>query len=103
MKLITLFLTCANQTEATRISKALLDKKLIACAKQTSVSSLFYWQGDTDKADEVLLILESSEEKFNQIEQLVKKLHSYDTFVLTAYPIIKASAGVEKWVKESLE
>lgn len=40
--------------------------------------------------------------KFEQVEQEIRKLHSYETFVLCALEVKKASAGVEKWVQESL-
>jgi periplasmic divalent cation tolerance protein len=102
MKLITLFLTCANEEEAKHISKKLLDKKLAACVRTTDVKSDFWWKGQQEQDAEVLLIIESSEEKFDEIEAAVKAVHSYETFVLTAYPVVKSSAGAEEWVKETI-
>jgi len=103
MKLITLFLTCAHQQEAETIARDLLSKKLVACVKQTPVNSMFTWQHKIDSATEILLIMDSIEDKFSAIEQVVKKLHSYETFVLIAHPITHASAGVEAWIKSSLK
>lgn len=100
MNLITLFLTCANKAEADKISAKLLDDKLAACVRQVSVSSSFIWQGKPDYADEIQLIIESTDDKFDKIEAVVKQLHSYETPVLTAYSVARASAGVEGWVKE---
>lgn len=100
MNLITLFLTCANQPEAKKISKALLDKKLAACVKITDVKSDYLWQGQKQHGEEALLIIDSAAEKFDEIESTVKKLHSYDVFVLSAYPVARSSKGVEAWVKE---
>lgn len=102
MKLITLFLTCANQQEARKIADVLLDKKLAACVKATGVKSGFWWQGQREKANEVLLIIESAEDKFSEIEAAVRQLHSYETFALMAYPVLKSSKGVERWVRESI-
>lgn len=103
MKLITLFLTCADKAEADKISAKLLDEKLITCARQAPVTSSYWWKGRIERADETQLIMESAEDRFDQIEAVVKKLHSYETFMLTAYPVIKASRGVEHWVKEDLK
>jgi len=102
VKLITLFLTCANGEEARKISDRLLDEKLAVCVRQTEVISNFWWKGDKGQAEEIQLIIESTEEKFDAIESSVKELHSYETFVLTAYPVAKVSSGVQDWVKESL-
>lgn len=102
MNLITLFLTCANQAEADKIAAKLLDDKLIACVRQIQVSSDYWWKAKKEHSEEVQLIMESSEDKFESIEKAIGQLHSYETFVLTAYPISKASQGVEQWVKESV-
>ncbi|MGH7156752.1 MAG: divalent-cation tolerance protein CutA [Candidatus Saccharimonadales bacterium] len=102
MKLITLFLTCANRHEARKIGDALLDKKLAACVRGTGVKSGFWWKGQRERANEILLIVESTEDKYDQIETTIRKLHSYETFVLTAYPVVRVSQGVEEWVKEAL-
>ena len=103
MKLITLFLTCADKTEADKIAAKLLDEKLVACVKQTAIASDYLWQGQKQDGDETMLIIDSVEQKFDEIEAAVKEIHGYDTFVLTAYPVIKASAGVEQWIKEVID
>lgn len=103
MKPILIFLTCANEKEADTISKKLLEKKLVICIKKTKVSSSFLWKGATDYSKEVLLLMDSIEENFAQIEKEVRKIHSYETFVLIANPVIKASKGVKEWIREELE
>lgn len=102
MKMAIMFLPCADDSEAEKIGEALLDKKLIVCAKRTPVSSSFFWQGKTESDKEVLLILESIEENFEKIEEVVREIHSYKTFVLTSLPVTKYSTGVEKWLEEGL-
>lgn len=102
MNLITLFLTCANREEAQTISEALLDKKLAACVRLTDVNSLYWWQGKKEEVAEVQLIIESTEDKFDEIEVNVRQHHSYETFVLTAYPVLRASKDVEHWIKEAI-
>ena len=103
MKMVILFLPCANNNEAEKISQSLLEKHLIICAKKTPVSSAFFWKGKIDKAEEILLIMESIEENFEEIEKDVRKIHSYKTFVLSAVPVVKYSSGVESWLKEGLK
>jgi len=102
MNLITLFLTCADKQEADKISSKLLDGKLAVCVKQTDVESNFLWKGKKEQGKEILLIIDSTEEMFNDIEAVIKRIHSYDTFVLMAYPVAKASAGVREWVEQEL-
>lgn len=103
MKLVSLFLTCPNRVEADLIVKALFNEKLAACIKQSSVNSTFIWEEKIQSNEEVLLIIDTSLDKFSKVEKVVKRIHSYSTPVLLAYPVIESSAGIEKWMKESLE
>lgn len=103
MKKILIFLTCANEKEGDVISKALLEKRLVVCIKKSPVASSFLWKGKTNSSKEILLIMDSIDEKFENIEREVRKLHSYNTFVLIATPVIKASKGIEGWIREELK
>lgn len=103
MKIITIFLTCASEDEGDKITQALLKKKLATCIKKTKVASSFLWEGKIDKSEEVLLVMDSVEEKFSEIEIEVRKIHSYETFVLIAVPVVKISKGVKEWMKKELQ
>lgn len=102
MKINLLFLTCANEKEADRISKVLLEKKLVVCVKKTSVSSSFLWKGKIENSNEILLIMDSVVENFDKINVEVKKLHSYKTFVLTSILVNQTTKEVEDWANEEL-
>lgn len=97
-----LLLTCRDQREADSITEELLNSHLIACSKSAPVKSQFFWKGDIEKAEEVLLIMESDASKFEEIERVVKKIHSYEQFVLVGFPVTQMARGVEKWLKEGL-
>jgi len=97
-----LWLTCANRVEADTIAQTLLDKKLVVCIKQTSVDSDYLWEGAKEHNEEVLLVMDSRSEFFDQVEKEVAKLHSYETFVLIALPIVKISKAAETWVNKEI-
>lgn len=97
-----LTLTCANKTEADKVAGTLLVKHLVACVRQIPVKSKFHWQGKIENADEVMLVMESHLDLFEKVEAEVAKLHSYETFVLTAQPIEKISAKAAKWMSDEL-
>ncbi|MBW3568739.1 divalent-cation tolerance protein CutA [Candidatus Parcubacteria bacterium] len=97
-----LLLTCADSTEADKISKVLLGKKLVACVREFATKSQFIWKNEVENEDEVMLVMESREDLFDEIEKEVARVHSYDTPVLTATPVTKISKKAEKWLKKSL-
>jgi len=98
-----LWLTCANEKEASKIANTLLVKHLVACAKQLPLTADYHWQSKIEHSDEILLIMESREDLFDQTEAEVAKFHSYDTFVLEATPISKISKKAENWLKSELK
>lgn len=100
--MIILFLTCANAEEANTISAALLKNKLVACVRQSTVSSSYWWENKIQNDDEVLLMMESVEEKFDEINAKVNELHSYDQYVLTAVQVLRTTPGVEDWLKDTI-
>lgn len=102
MKFCYLYVTC-DAKEADGLADALLQKRLIVCAKKIPISATYWWKDKIENDDEVLLIMESAEEKFDAVEAELKKIHSYETFVLTAVPMIKVSSDAQKWLEENLE
>ena len=97
-----LLLTCADKKEADKIANKLLEKKLIVCVKKTPVSSSFLWKNKVESSKEVLLIMDSVIENFEEINSEVKKVHSYKTFVLTSFLVSQTTKDVENWVKKEL-
>ncbi len=102
MSYATYFLTCADNEEAKKIAEQLLSKRLVACAKYTSVASSYWWEGKIEHADEELLILESTAEKFDVIDAEVKKLHSYDQYVLTMQKVDRTNPPTLEWLNKEL-
>lgn len=100
---VELVLTCANQEEAETIAKALLEKKLIASAKFSPITSRFQWHDEIETNEEVLAMMESRRDDFMEVEEIVADLHSYTTFVLKSLPIDQISEGAALWLQESLE
>ena len=103
MRICILYLTCVSSEEADKISRILLEKKLIVCAKRFPVESSFLWEGKIDKAEEVLLIMDSIEENFERIKKEVAKIHSYKTFVLFSTPVNQTTDEVNHWMKKELK
>ena len=95
-----LVLTCADQKEADKIVTALLEKRLIACARQTPVSSRYWWKGKIESDNEVLILMESQEHLFDKIEAEVVKLHSYETPGLYMKPMKRVSKKAAQWLEE---
>ncbi|MFH2138958.1 MAG: divalent-cation tolerance protein CutA [Candidatus Omnitrophota bacterium] len=98
---IIVFVTASSAEEAGKLSKALIDHKLAACVNTAPVASVFTWQGKTEKAEEILMIIKTRADLFEKLETLVKKEHSYDVPEIIAIPIFAGSKDYLDWIDES--
>jgi len=100
---VVLLITTATVEEAQRISKVLLEQRKIACVNIVpKVSSLFWWQGKLDSAEESLLIVKTKASLLNEIVPLVKEIHSYDIPELIALPIIGGNQDYLEWIRKEV-
>jgi len=100
---VVIFVTTGSMEEAERIASELLNRKLVACANLLpGVTSLFWWQGELDRADEVLVVMKTRAERLDEVTALVNELHSYDVCEVIALPIVGGSKAYLDWVDESV-
>jgi periplasmic divalent cation tolerance protein len=97
-----LYLTCANEEEAKVVADALLSKRLVACASSIPVTSWFSWKSNIETNKEVLLIMKSRTDLFNEVEDCVQGLHSYETFVLEMTKLDGMSSKAVDWLEQTL-
>lgn len=77
--IITIYVTHANEDEAEKVTMHLLNKHLIACANFSPVRSTFWWKGKIETNEEIVTLLKTSEENFEQVKQEILSIHPYET------------------------
>ena len=89
--------TCPNKDTAEKIASLLLEKRLIACANQIpGIISHYWWEGKLEKSEEVLLLMKTCLEKFEELKFSVEASHPYEVPEIVAVPL---SAGNEKYLE----
>ncbi|MDR1207196.1 MAG: divalent-cation tolerance protein CutA [Rickettsiales bacterium] len=96
------YTTAANQKEADKITRALLESRLAACVQQTPINSQYWWKGKIEKSSEILLAIKTMWRpfRFTKIKKLIKENHSYEVPQIIAIPIIAGSKDYLGWIKE---
>lgn len=100
--MIILYITCKDEAEAERISRELVEKKLIACANYFPIKSLYRWKGELAGEKEVVLLAKSLERNFAAIQKEVRALHSYEVPCILKLNV-EANEEYENWVNEQLK
>ncbi len=101
---IVVFMTAADGEEAARLADMLVGAHLAACVQiMPKMESVYRWQGQIERASEVLLIAKTAASKFAELEREVRALHSYDTPEIVAIPIVAGSAAYLEWLFANTE
>lgn len=100
---IVVLITAVDKKQATKIARALVQRKLVACVNVIDrVASMFWWKGSVDKAVEVLLLAKSTRAKLPRITALVKSMHSYEVPEIIALPVVGGNRDYLDWIDESI-
>jgi periplasmic divalent cation tolerance protein len=102
-KLVVL-VACRSAKEAERIARALVQARLAACGNilQSPVRSIYRWKGKVESAKEFLLLIKTSRRRFPELQNSIKRLHSYEVPEIIALPIAAGSQGYLSWLTESI-
>ncbi len=101
MDYMVVFITAPNEEEALKISKTLVEEKLAGCINIIrNIRSIYFWQGKIEDDTEVLMIIKTKEELFEELEKRVKSLHSYTVPEIIGIKIKKGSESYLKWLSE---
>lgn len=94
-----IYVTTGSEEEAKKIGKALLNKHLVACANLIpAVRSLYRWKDQIEDDQEVLMILKTHKDRYNEVETTVKEHHSYECPEIIATPIREGEQAYLDWI-----
>ncbi|PWU11567.1 MAG: divalent-cation tolerance protein CutA [Terriglobia bacterium] len=95
--------TCASEEEAERLARTLVDQRLAACVNVIPrMKSYYRWRGALETAEECLLLIKSSRERFAELRTTLEKAHSYEVPEVLALPVVEGAANYLNWLQTSL-
>jgi len=98
--MILIYTVCKNKSEAKKIAKILLKLKLIACANWWPTESVYRWKNKTVNGREAVMYLKTRKEYYKKVEQVIKKLHSYQTPCVLEIDVDKIDRQYQAWVRQ---
>ena len=88
--------TAPDRAVAERIAQALCEERLAACVNLLSgVHSIYRWEGKIERAEEVQLIIKTSEARFAAVAARMRELHPYQVPELLK---LRVDAGADAYL-----
>ena len=93
------FCTCADEAEALQLANTLIEARLAACVNVLpAVQSIYRWKDSIEQTREILLMIKTTQERFEAVRDHISARHSYDTPEIIAVPIVMSSEKYLAWL-----
>ncbi len=95
--------TAGSEDEARKIARHLVEQRLAACVNIVPhVESVYRWQDKVESASEWQLLIKTTLEKFPNVRDAIRDLHSYELPECIAINIDDGSAAYLEWIEHSV-
>lgn len=98
-----LYTTTGSEEEAGRISKELLEKRLVACANMWPIRSMYWWKDTIEDAQEYAIIFKTRTELLEKAIATIKGMHSYEVPCLICYESVQGDADYLNWISRETD
>ena len=96
---VIVMVTAASQDEADKIADQVVRSRLAACASTIpTVRSTYWWEGKVVNDQEALLLIKTTSDKFNSLEETIRKIHSYKVPEIITIPVSNGFPPYLEWV-----
>ncbi len=94
-----IYVTAADEAEAERIARKVVEERLAACANMLgAIKSVYWWEGKVCEGDEVALVLKTSNSRKDELVNRIRQLHSYDCPCIVCLPIADGNSDFLQWI-----
>ena len=95
--------TCPDQDSAQLIAEQLVDNSLAACVNiLPGIISVYRWLGSREQAQEHLLIIKTTSQVYDRLEETIRELHPYELPEVIAVSIENGNIDYLNWVSDNI-
>lgn len=93
-----IYITHPDIKTAKEITNHLLEKRLIACANFIPIESTYIWKEKINNEHEIVSIVKTRKELWQNIIAEVEKIHPYEVPCITKIEV-ESNPAYESWIK----
>lgn len=96
---VLIYSTFPSQGEAENTARYLVEHKLAACVNIfPGMIAVFSWEGKTDRAEEVAVLIKTAAARTNDVLDAIKRLHPYSVPARLVLPVAGGGADFLAWI-----
>ncbi len=94
--------TCATREEAEALSRLIINNKMGACVHSWPISSVYNWEGEFKKTEEIMMVIVTFEPKLEVVNDLISKHHSYSTPMIAGVDVRRINRSYKEWMTQHI-
>ncbi len=96
--------TVDSISNASEIARSLVEEGIAACVNIVpGIRSIYRWQGRLCDEGELLLIIKTTEDRFEAARTRIRQLHTYELPEVIAIPISAGDEDYLRWLSGALQ
>jgi len=104
MEMVLAYVTAKDKAEAKKLALGLLENRLVSCVNLIEgMTSFYWWEGKIQQSEEAILVLKTRADKTQQINEWIKKTHSYETPCVLFVPVVGGNPNYVDWLNSELD
>ena len=97
------FSTFANEADAARVARVLVEERLVACANLLpGARSIYRWKDEVKDEPEVVVLMKTRKQDWTALLSRLHDLHPYETPECVAVRIAAGAPRYMAWLDEAL-
>jgi len=100
MNMLLVMTNLPDQSSAEMLAAALIEDRLAACVTILQpCRSVYRWKGAIESTDEIPLMIKTTEARYPELENAIRKQHPYAIPEIIALPVASGLQGYLAWVE----
>ncbi len=77
-----------------------MNRRLAACISFFPVRSSYWWEGKIETAQELLLLIKTTDELVDELVEYLSEIHPYQVPEIAVLPVEKVGGPYERWLRD---
>ena len=96
--LLLVLTTVATRADANALARAMVERRLVACAQISAIDSVYWWRDAVQAEGELRLLFKTTAERYPALEAALRAEHPYELPAIVTLPVAQALPEFADWV-----
>jgi len=83
------------------MARALIERKLAACVQISEIESFYAWDGAVQNEREFRVLLKTTSERYQSVEDAIRELHTYELPAIHAFAFEYVYPPYAAWIESN--